>query len=552
MSEIKYEFIGIGSLIKNKNLKVPIHQRPYSWQIEHIEDLLNDIKNNFNEDEYFLGTIVLTAGDNNKNEIVDGQQRIISVSLIYASIRDLLQNQTDSDNIHTNYLSTYDIRTKEYFPKLELSQQDNEYYRNLIINKQNNIEARRLSNTYIKEAYHTIQNSIKKILENHNNDENVLIDWKDFIDEKLKVVVITVPTDVNAFTIFETLNDRGLALAQTDLIKNYLYSKAGNRIDEVQRAWIELVSKIETEDESLLLTYIKHYWFVNYSFVRESKNELYKEIKNKINNSTQVTTFVNNLKNDIDIYLAILNPNSSYWNDYDNLCRNYIETLNYFNLEQYRPLVFSILKKFQPDEVKKSLKLIVSWLVRNLIVGGLGGGTLEKTYAEKAFAIFSEVIKNASELRNSLNSVIPQDDTFKEQFRIATVSKAKYGKYYLAAIENYNRGKEHPELIVNLNPDSVNLEHILPENPENNYPNFTEEQHAAYYKRIGNLTLMKTKENNDFKNSKFSDKKKKYEESELWITNSLRQYDDWTIETINERQSSLAELAVNTWSLKFD
>jgi hypothetical protein len=282
------------------------------------------------------------------------------------------------------------------------------------------------------------------------------------------------------------------------------------------------------------------------------KNELYKEIKNRINNSTQVTSFVNNLKNDIDIYLAILNPNSSFWNDYDNLCKSYIETLNYFNLEQYRPLVFSILKKFQPVEVKKSLKLIVSWLVRNLIVGGLGGGTLEKTYAEKANAIFSEKIKSASELRDSLSSVIPQDEIFKEQFRIATVSKAKYARYYLAAIENYKRDKEHPELIVNLNPDSVNLEHILPENPENNYPNFTEEQHAAYYKRIGNLTLMKTKENNDFKSSKFSDKKKKYEESELWITNSLSEYDDWAIETINRRQSLLAELAVNTWSLKFD
>ncbi|GAB4451840.1 MAG: DUF262 domain-containing protein [Bacteroidia bacterium] len=552
MSEIKYEFIGIGSLIKNKILKVPIHQRPYSWKIEHIEDLLNDIKNNFNEDEYFLGTIVLTAGDNNKNEIVDGQQRITSVSLIYASIRDLLKNQKDSDDIHTKYLSTYDIRTKEYLPKLELSQQDNEFYRNFIINKQANFEVKRQSNTYIKDAYQSIYNFIKKILENYNNDENALIDWKDFLDEKLKVVVITVPTDVNAFTIFETLNDRGLALAQTDLIKNYLYGRAGNRIDEVQRSWIELVSKIETEDESLLIYYIKHYWFVNYSFVRESKNELYKEIKNKINNPTQVATFVNNLNNDIDIYLAILNPNSSFWNDFENICRNYIETLNYFNLEQYRPLVFSILKKFQPPEVKKSLKLIVSWLVRNLIVGGLGGGTLEKTYADKAHEIFSGKITTADELRSSLISVIPQDESFKEQFKIATVSKAKYARYYLSAIENYNRGNDHPELIVNLNPDSVNLEHILPENPENNYPSFTEELHSAYYKRIGNLTLMKTKENNNFKNSKFSNKKKKYQESELWITNSLANYDEWNIDAINKRQNELAELAINTWSLKFN
>ncbi|NMC60317.1 MAG: DUF262 domain-containing protein [Candidatus Methanofastidiosa archaeon] len=552
MSEIKYEFIGIGSLIKNKNLKVPIYQRPYSWQIEHIKDLLNDINNNFNEDEYFLGTIVLTVGNNNKNEIVDGQQRIASVSLIYAVIRDLLQNSNDRNDIHTKYLSAYDIRTKEYFPKLELSRQDNEFYKNLIINNSTTTETGNLSNNYLKESYKTISDFIKRMLENHNNDENILIDWKDFLDEKLKVIVITAPSDINAFTIFETLNDRGLALAQIDLIKNYLYGRAGNRIDEVEKSWIELVSKIETEDESLLLTYIKHYWFYNNSFVRESKNELYKEIKNKINNPTQVSTFVNNLKNDIDIYLAILNPNSSFWNDFDNLCKKYIETLNYFGLEQYRPLVFAILKKFQPIEVKKSLKLIVSWLVRNLIIGGLGGGTLEKTYAEKAHAVFLENIKTASELRDSLSLVIPQDEPFKEQFKIATVSKAKYARYYLAAIENHKRDKEHPELIVNLDPDSVNLEHILPENPENNYPNFTEEQHAAYYKRIGNLTLMKTKENNDFKSSKFSDKKTKYAESELWITNSLCEYDDWTMQKINERQSLLAELAVNTWSLKFD
>jgi uncharacterized protein with ParB-like and HNH nuclease domain len=551
MSEIKYEFTGIGSLIKNRNLKVPIHQRPFSWQEDHVDALLNDIKGNFNEEEYFLGTIVLT-GDDSQNEIVDGQQRITTVSLIYACIRDFFVNKNDSDDIQTKYLSTYDIRTKEYMPKLELSQQDNDFFRNLIINKIVETKIQRASNQKIKSAYDLIKESIKKLLENNNNDENILIDWKDFIDEKLKIVAITVPNDTNAFTIFETLNDRGLALAQVDLLKNYLYSKANTKLDEVQKSWIELVSKIESEDESLLLTYIKHFWFTYYYFVRERNNELFKSIKADIKLSTSVTTFVNNLKNDVDIYLAILNHNSSFWDNYDNLCRNHIETLNYFNLEQYRPLVFAILKKFSPNEVKKSLKLIVSWLVRNLIVGGMGGGTLEKAYADKAKAIFTNSIKTAAELRDSLISIIPQDEVFREQFKIATVSQTKNARYYLSSIENYKRGKQHPELLVNLNPDSVNLEHILPQNPEGNYPTFTEEQHSSYYKRIGNLTLMKTKENNEFKSSKFSDKKKKYAESELWITNSLSSLTEWTINEITNRQSELAKLAVETWSLKFD
>ena len=312
------------------------------------------------------------------------------------------------------------------------------------------------------------------------------------------------------------------------------------------------MSKIESEDEGLLLTYIKHYWFTNYYFVRERNNELFKSIKSDIKTSTAVTTFVNNLKNDVDLYLAIINHNSSLWDGYDNVCKQHIETLNYFNLEQYRPLVFSILKKFTPEEVKKSLKLIVSWLVRNLIVGAMGGGTLEKAYAEKAKAIFDENIKSASDLRDSLSSIIPQDKGFKEQFKIANVSKAKNARYYLAAIENFKRGENNPELLVNLNPDSVNLEHILPQNPENNYPEFTKEQHSSYYKKIGNLTLMKTKENNEFKSSKFNDKKLKFKESELWITNSLSELSKWDIEEIEKRQNELAELAIETWSLKFN
>jgi uncharacterized protein with ParB-like and HNH nuclease domain len=554
MSEIKYEFTGIGSLIKIRNLKVPIHQRPFSWQEDHVEALLNDIKENFNEEEYFLGTVVLTGNDY-QNEIVDGQQRITTVSLIYACIRDFFTNEKDSDDIQTKYLSTYDIRTKEYMPKLELSQQDNDFFRNLVINKIVDTKIQRVSNQKIKSAYDLIRDFIHKLLENNNNDDNILIDWKEFIDEKLKIVAITVPNDTNAFTIFETLNDRGLALAQVDLLKNYLYSKANKRLDEVQKSWIELVSKIESEDkedETLLLTYIKHFWFTYYYFVRERNNELFKRIKADIKTSTPVTTFVNNLKNDVDIYLAILNHNSSFRNNYDNLCRNHIETLNYFNLEQYRPLVFAILKKFSPDEVKKALKLIVSWLVRNLIVGAMGGGTLEKAYADKAKAIFTNNIKTSAELRDSLISIIPQDEVFKEQFRIATVSQPKNARYYLSSIENNKRGKQHPELLVNLNPDSVNLEHILPQNPEGNYPTFTDEQHSAYYKRIGNLTLMKTKENNEFKSSKFSDKKTKYAESELWITYSLASISEWNIDEINNRQSVLAELAVETWSLKFN
>ena len=555
MSKIDFEIKGIGKLIKENNLKVPIYQRPFAWEEKQIKELFNDIKNsiNENEDEYFLGTIVLTkTKGEGRLEIVDGQQRISSIAIFFASLSRVFEERPQKE-IQSEYLSEYDYRAGDNIPKLELSRQDNEFYREFIVNGNGETLAKKDSHLRIKSAYKITENTIGKLLELNNNDTNVLYDWKDFIDEKLKVVLITVPSNANAFTIFETLNDRGLELAQIDLLKNYLYSKASNRLQEAQNSWIELTAKIESvENESLTLKYIKHYWSSQNGLTREKNKELYNSIKNKVKNPTQTINFINNLKNDIDLYLAILNHNHSLWNEYDNKCKEYIETLNYFGLEQYRPLLLSILKKFDKTEVVKSLKVITSWLIRNLIVGALGGGTLEKEYANKAKDVFDGKFKKTKELREALKSIIPQDEEFKERFKIATVSKEKLARYYLKAIENYHRGEDNPELLVNSNPDSVNLEHILPKNPEDNWPNFNEEEVNTYVKRIGNLTLMKTKENNDFKSSAFSTKKEKYKESELWITNSLNEYEDWTRESINKRQNLLADLAVKTWSLKLE
>ncbi len=548
MSRINFDIKGLGNLIKENKFFVPPYQRPYAWEELQVSQLFNDIYSNLSEEEYFLGTIVLSKNENGKLEIIDGQQRIATIVVFFSALRNFLKDQKAIEKIQTDYLSEYDMREKDNIPKLELSLQDNEFFKDFIVSSNKDKEITKESHKRIKDAFELSKEKIKNLLSSNYNDINILYDWRDFINEKLQVVVITVPSDANAFTIFETLNDRGLELAQIDLLKNYLYSKAGKRLEEAQNSWLELITKIE--EENLTLTYIKHYWASINGFIRVKNKELYNEIKNKKRTSTEVIAFINNLKNDVDIYKAILNHNSAFWSDYDNKCKEYIETLNYFGLEQYRPLLLSILKNFTKNEVTKSLKLILSWLVRNLITGRMGGGALEQAYANKAKEISDSKIKNTKELKEALKELIPSDEEFKQKFEITTVSKHKLARYYLSAIENYHRGKENPELLVNANPDSVNLEHILPENPGNNWPNFTEEEVRTYVKKIGNLTLMKTKENNDFKSSSFADKKLKYKESELWITNSLANYDEWTIENIQSRQEELAEIAIKAWSIE--
>ncbi len=562
MSNIIFENKGIGKLIKDRQLAVPIYQRPYAWEEKNISDLFSDIHNaiSSNENEYFLGTIVLSGKENSSElEIVDGQQRITSIVIFLSSIRDYFEDnnqQRQAASIQNDFISGYDRQRDENLPKLKLGQLDNTFFRKYIVDKE--IEEKQIKDSHrrIATTKKLATEQIEKLVKASNQDLNLLHEWINFIEEKLKVVSIIVPSKANAFTIFETLNDRGIELAQVDLLKNYLYSKAaGDRLEEIQNLWIEMTSKIESaENESLILTFIRHHWSSQYGLTREKNRELYNGIKSNIRNSSQAVSFVDNLNKDTGLYLAIINHNHQYWNDFDQTVKQHVETLNFFKLEQFRPLLLAILKKFKDKkEVKKALKLIVSWLVRNLITGSLGGGTLEKEYANKAKKVFNEEIKNAKELREDLKKLIPDDVEFKEKFITATVNTEKYARYYLRAIENQKKGITSPELIVNSDPDVVNLEHILPKNPHKNWSNFNEDQVVSLNKRIGNLTLMQNKLNSEQGNEPFSQKKIYFMSSDLWITKMIADnYDVWTPDNIRDRQEQLANIAVQTWNLNFD
>lgn len=554
MSEIKFGISGMGAFIKENKFFVPRYQRTYSWEEKHVVDLFEDIKTNINESEYFLGTLVLTR-KNDELEIIDGQQRITTILLFFAAFKEIFKKNnkiTQSDDVHKNYLSDFDRREERNVPKLKLSDQDNQYYENYIVNENRSFLAKKISHEKIKFAFEKAISFAEDELKYHKNEISRLHDLMDFIDKKLKVVTIIVPEDSNAYTIFETLNDRGLVLAQIDLVKNYLYSRSGSRLAEVQTQWNELISKLEAIEEPILLEYIKVFWMSEYGFIREINNKLYQGIKSEKKSPTDVSTFVVNLNRDLDLYLALINDNNSFWAEYSFDCKEYIKTLNYLELKQFRPLALAVLKNFDKTEVRKTLKLIVSWMVRNLIVGS-GGGALEESFAKKAVEITKKRITTASQLRLGLRELIPQDKEFSDKFKIATVSKETLARYYLRAIENFNNGQDKPELIVNSNPNCVSLEHILPKSPNNNYPLFSVEEHNFFLKRIGNLTIMNTKFNNDQKNLAFVDKKKQYSTSDIKLTKNLAKIKgDWSPNCIEKRQSKLADSAIKTWSLSFE
>ena len=550
MPKIDFEHDGIGHFLSDNFLKVPLYQRSFAWEKENVKELFNDITNSY-PNEYFIGTIVVTdKGD--YLEIVDGQQRIATISLFFIAVRDFLKEigEVEKANaIEGEFILKQSYRDEEKKQRLILNDVDNEFYLKALV-RSKSVDTLRASHDRLKNAY----NFLKDYIESKYKSEGLdgLLNLVDFVKDKLLVIIVTVSDDVNAFTVFETLNDRGLILSQTDLIKNYLFNKAGNRIGEAKDKWTRFTGAIESGiSEEEILNYIRYYWSSKHGLTREK--ELYKKIKEKIKNKNQAITFLSNLERNSETYLAILNPHHPFWNNFPHECSEYIAELLELRLTQNRPLLIALLEiwKDNPEEVKKSLKLIVSWSVRNLITGTIGSGTLEKEFSKQAKLINDGEINNAKELLSSIENLIPTDEQFQKAFEMASISKAYIARYYLRKLEQAYRTTLELKPIEN--PEKVNLEHILPENPtdlQKDWSSFDENLYKTYYRRIGNLTLWNKRMNSDIGNGPFEGKKEVYRESELIITKKIAEYNDWTPSEIEERQKELAKKAVEIWDLK--
>ena len=229
VDKINIELIGIGRALLNKMLAVPFYQRSYAWEDKHVLDLFSDVISTIEkgESEYFLGTIVTTKNDTPRPEVVDGQQRLATVTILLAAIRDYFTNNNDNaraSNVTLRYLYTQNLTTLDTIPKLRLNDADNDFFLKRILTPPDSperaIEPSKESHKKISRAATLAKEFIERTALAPNPTARLASIVDDFLTDSLKVIWVSVPDDANAFTIFETLNDRGLALAISDLLKN--------------------------------------------------------------------------------------------------------------------------------------------------------------------------------------------------------------------------------------------------------------------------------------------------------------------------------------------
>ena len=184
-----------------------------------------------------------------------------------------------------------------------------------------------------------------------------------------------------------------------------------------------------------------------------------------------------------------------------------------------------------------------------MITGSTRTGSVEEGIAEAAHQIFTGILTTASALKRKLVNLTPSDGAFSAAFETATVSNRKLARYYLRSMELTVKGECEPWHIPNDDRSEINLEHVLPEKPEGNWPKFSDDEVRLYRKRIGNLCLMRASDNSTAKSASFSRKVRIYANSPYALTKQIATVSDWTVVDIADRQKILAEIAVRTWTI---
>jgi hypothetical protein len=554
--------MGIGDLLRRNRLVVPPNQRSYAWEERHVQDLFQDMAAAIQRDEedYFLGTIVLIQADKGPPQIADGQQRLATTSILLARIRDRLNGLGSTgraDAINNEYLRKTDLATEEMVAQLQLNVEDHDYFVRSILpspsDKAVKRPAKRPSNERLAKASMLATNFIQNILEPLRQDRHTdqLVRWVNFIRENVSVVVVTVPDEVGAFRMFETLNDRGLRASQADILKNYFFSRASSRITEAQTLWNGMSGIVESlgdDGDDHLVTYIRHLWITTHGQTKE--RELADSIKKEITGETRTLEFLADANAAASDYAALWAPNHPKWNLYKNTTRQHLSTLSdHLKVEQIRPLLFAVARHFNPEEADKAFRLFVSWSVRFLVFGGRGG-LLDKQYADRARDVGTKRITKARELREEMREVVPSDAEFEAAFATARVSRAYLARYYLRALDKTLKNDPMPEYVPNEDETVVNLEHVMPLTPDHNWQ-VDADMALTAQKLLGNMVLIKASKNTELGNASFDQKRPIFEQSSYLITNQVAAYKQWTIEEIRKRQAEMAKIAVKTWSLSF-
>lgn len=538
-------------LNSNEYYNIPDYQRPYSWNPEQVDILLSDLLEDYqgqNANHYFCGSVVLLkpTDQDSRYDIIDGQQRLTTFILLLAVLKymyaDKMSKANQSqiqDSIWGRYGEGNRIKLKLMPDKAKYTDFDKTLQSLVRDEKNTSNEIIQDFKTVQKDKYWQSANAIKEYLLAEDEFKNIDINaFVTYLFEKIDFVVILVDGLDNAMKIFNVLNDRGLALKPSDILKSSLM--AAIESDEQRtlfyEAWKRIYAKLNDDNE--LDKVLNYYTFYT---ITENPDQRYDKILiSKFRHSNMVDK-ISEIERFADIYRQVVKE--------DNVR---IHLLKYFKWNYCLPMAV-IAKYVNYPKFNELLDILIAYYFQHLIAGH----TLTKV-KQTSFQIMKAIKNNKplEDIKVMCKNNLDKDKTtelFKANLEGAVDTK-KWIKPLLLMLE-YNKYEEGRGRFIEIN-TKLHLEHILPQTIEEKdgtptpwCKDFeTKEKHEKFLRRLGNLTLLSLKKNEEIKNHDFSVKKEAYysknpskTNSHITLNHEIAEYTTWCDKDIIDRENKLKE-----------
>ena len=556
---IKVEEKKIIVLFRDFWFNIPSYQRPYVWGEDNINELLDDILyafENDSQDTYFMGALVLQNKENDEYDILDGQQRLTTLALLLATIRDnikvektkkvlqdhLFQEDDETADIPSRNRFTFNIRNEvqrffeEYIIKengtfnIEKALEDEQFKNNISIK---NMVA----------VVQVIRKRLEEIFGEQLSLENIsgtsLLEFIKFIRNKLIFAYICSDTREQAFRLFTILNNRGIPLTTADILKSLNLDKVQDEIkrNEYAKKWEELEEQYGDKFDRFLnfIRTIKLKEKARKNLLEEFEEKVYGKVMNYGKES------IDYILKTSENYDKLINLTADFNNEYKNLIN--IMKVG-FNSEDWIPPLLYYYEKFNTQGLVEFLKLLDNKFM---------GDWINKETPTKRLENMNKILK-AIEIGENYNDILNNKNLFNfdinnfKNIINGNIFGERYCKYLLLKIEYLSLDSEVAYIG---NYKNISIEHVLPQNPKEDSEwraKFSNEDREEWTNKLGNLILLTKRKNSKLSNLEFKDKKKKYIADKMLLFPSVFEVysngEDWNIDILKTRQKRIVNLLI--------
>lgn len=576
MEKIEAEHVYIKDLFDDENLfEIPSYQRPFAWEKENFEQLVDDIKDTiylnmenfdkFNKFEpYFLGSIIQLQTEEEdghyKYSIIDGQQRIVSLVILIAVIRDLIKEEKFQTELQGFiYQEPKEIIDQPEQSRIIVRNKERNFFKEFILQKGGTLKRGDIDKNNFEVLSQPKQRILTAIdvfstnLQNGGKNQDYLRSYVKYLLKKVIMVVITTRSFESAFRLFNVVNARGMPLTNADLLKSVnLGNVPKEDIDNYTEIWEDIEEDIGIENLEMLISFIR-----SIKLKKRARKTIFDEFEQIIFNNEpefEGKSFIKYLDIVKDIYqykIIESQINSSevekevHYHNLMSIMRDFLP------LNDWMAALIMFQNKFKNDDF---LYMFLKNLERKIFVDWLTGLTI----AERLTQIY-RIIKLIEDKNNPEKIIV--DPMFNEEIKISKnkfkdsidqenfYSKGNYklAKYVLLRIDMERNENLHKKISFSGN---ITVEHILPQRPNQYWKRkFTDKATQEWTNKLGNLTLLNGIKNSRASNKRFKEKINTYfqKKSDFAVTNELKNIDDWNKVELENRHKKLKREALNIW-----